>query len=215
MVGRDGDIVSPKERKRQPEPVESPTFPGVITRTHHRNINGSGKAGLSMKISMHTMLVEQCSHTLANISKCLDKGAAYAETKKFDSTVLVNARIAPDMFPLSRQVQIACDMVKNGVARLAGQDAPKFDDNEKTIDELKARIARTIDYIKSVPANALENSEARDIKIPMRDRTLEMQGLPYLRTWVLPNFYFHATMVYALLRHNGVDLGKPDFLGAA
>src|SRR4051812_20409325 len=163
-----------------------------------------------MKISMHTMVVDQCAHMLGNLTTLLEKGAAYAEAKKFDSTVLVDARLAPDMFPLARQVQVACDMVKNGVARLAGQEAPKFEDNEKTIDELKARIAKTIDYIKSVPASALEGSEDRDIKIPVRGRTLEMQGLPYVRQWVLPNFYFHATMVYALLRHNGVELSKPD-----
>jgi hypothetical protein len=166
-----------------------------------------------MKISMHTMIVDQCSTMLTHLTKILDKGVAYAETKKFDSTVLVNARLAPDMFPLSRQVQIASDMVKNGVARLAGQDAPKFEDNEKTMDELKARIAKTIDYIRSVPASAFEGSEDRDIKIPLRDRSIEMKGLPYARNWVLPNFYFHLTMVYALLRHNGVDLGKLDFLG--
>jgi uncharacterized protein len=166
-----------------------------------------------MKISMHTMVVDQCAHMLGNLTKLLDKGAAYAEAKKFDSTVLVNARLAPDMFPLNRQVQVACDMVKNGLARLAGQDPPKFEDNEKTIDELKARIAKTLDYIKSVPASALEGAEDRDIKIPLRDRTMEMKGLPYVRQWVLPNFYFHAAMVYALLRHNGVDIGKPDWLG--
>jgi hypothetical protein len=166
-----------------------------------------------MKISMHTMVVDQCAHMLANLSKILDKAAAHAEAKKFDSTVLVNARLAPDMFPLARQVQVASDMVKNGLARLAGQDPPKFEDNEKTLDELKARIAKTIDYVKSVPASALEGSEDRDIKIPLRDRTMEMKGLPYVRQWVLPNFYFHAAMVYALLRHNGVDLGKPDWLG--
>jgi hypothetical protein len=166
-----------------------------------------------MKISMHTMVVDQCAHTLANLTKLLDKGVAYAEAKKFDSTVLVNARLAPDMLPLAKQVQIACDMVKNGLARLAGQEAPKFEDNEKTMDELKARIAKTLDYIKSVPASALEGSEDRDIKIPLRDRTLEMKGLPYVRQWVLPNFYFHAAMLYALLRHNGVDIGKTDWLG--
>jgi hypothetical protein len=166
-----------------------------------------------MKISMHTMVVDQCSMILANLSKILDKGAAHAEAKKFDTSVLVNARLAPDMFPLARQVQVASDMVKNGVARLAGQEAPKYEDNEKTIEELKARLAKTIDYIKSVPASAFEGSEDRDIKIPLRDRVIEMKGLPYVRNWVLPNFYFHATMVYALLRHNGVDLGKPDFLG--
>jgi uncharacterized protein len=166
-----------------------------------------------MKISMHTMVVDQCAHMLANLTKLLDKGVAYAEAKKFDSTVLVNARLAPDMLPLAKQVQIACDMLKNGLARLAGQEAPKFEDNEKTMDELKARIAKTLDYVKSVPASALEGSEDRDIKIPLRDRTLEMKGLPYVRQWVLPNFYFHAAMLYALLRHNGVDIGKMDWLG--
>lgn len=166
-----------------------------------------------MKISMHTMVVDQCAHMLANLSKLLDKGVATAEAKKFEPSVLVNSRLAPDMFPLSRQVQIASDMVKNGVARLAGQEAPKFEDKEQTIDELKARIAKTIDYIKSVPASAFEGSEDRDIKIPVPNRTLEFKGLPYLRNWILPNFYFHASMVYALLRHNGVDVGKQDFLG--
>ncbi len=166
-----------------------------------------------MKISMHTMVVDQCALMLANLSKILDKGAACAEARKFDSTVLVNARLAPDMFPLSRQVQVATDMVKNGVARLAGQEAPRFEDTEKTLDELKARIAKTIDYIESVPASALEGCEDREIKIPLHEKTLEMQGLPYLRAWILPNFYFHVTVAYAILRHNGVDVGKPDFLG--
>jgi hypothetical protein len=166
-----------------------------------------------MKISMHTMVVDQCAHMLTNLTKLLDKGVAYAEAKKFDSAVLVNARLAPDMLPLAKQVQIACDMVKNGVARLAGQDPPKFEDNEKTMDELKARIAKTLDYVKSVPASAFDGSEDRDIKLPLRDRTMEMKGLPYVRQWVLPNFYFHAAMLYALLRHNGVDIGKMDWLG--
>jgi len=166
-----------------------------------------------MKISMHTVAVEQSVHSLGCLSELLDKGAAYAEAKKFDSSVLVSSRIAPDMFPLSRQVQIACDMVKNGVARLAAQEAPKFEDNEKTIDELKARIAKTIAFLKSVPASALEGSEDRDIKIPLGPQTIEMKGLPYLHAFVVPNFFFHATMVYALLRHNGVDVGKRDFIG--
>ena len=167
-----------------------------------------------MKISMHTMVVDQCAHMLGNLSKLLDKGVAYAEAKKFDSTVLVNARLAPDMFPLAKQVQIACDMVKNGAARLAGQEAPKFDDNEQTVDELKARIAKTIDYVKSLPANAFDGSEDRDVKIPLPNRTLEFKGLDYLRQFLLPNFFFHISMAYALLRHNGVDIGKRDFLGA-
>jgi hypothetical protein len=160
------------------------------------------------------MAVDQCAHILGNLSAMLDKGVAYAQAKKFEPSVLVSSRIAPDMFPLSRQVQIASDMVKNGVARLAGQEAPRFEDNEQTIDELKARIAKTIAYIKSVPASAFEGSEDRDITIPLRESKMEMKGLPYLRGFVLPNFYFHVTMVYALLRHNGVDLGKRDFVGA-
>jgi len=166
-----------------------------------------------MKISMHTMVVDQCAHMLRNLSALLDKGVAHAEAKKFDPAVLVNSRLAPDMFPLSRQVQIATDMVKAGVARLTGQEAPRYEDTEQTMDELKARIAKTIDYIESVPASAFEGSEERDIRIPLRDRTLEMKGLQYVRQWVLPNFYFHVTTVYALLRHNGVDVGKRDFLG--
>ncbi len=167
-----------------------------------------------MNITMHTMAVEQCAHFLGNLSNLLDKGAAYAQAKKFEPSVLVNSRLAPDMLPLSRQVQIACDMIKNGTARLAAQDAPRFEDNEQTIDELKARIAKTIAYIKSVPASAFAGSEDRDITIPMRDTPLEMKGLPYLRNFVLPNFYFHVSMTYALLRHNGVEVGKRDFMGA-
>jgi uncharacterized protein len=168
----------------------------------------------TMKISMYTMAAEQNARMLGNLSGLLDKGIAHAEAKKFEAGVLVGARIAPDMFPLSRQVQIACDIVKNGVARLAGQEAPRFEDNEQTMQELKARVAKTLDFVKSVPAAALEGSEDRDIKIPLRDRAIEMKGLQYLRGFVLPNFYFHLTMTYALLRHNGVELGKQDFLGA-
>lgn len=166
-----------------------------------------------MKISMQTMTLDACTTMLNNVAKILDKGVAYAAAKKFDPVVLVNARLAPDMHPLSRQIQIASDMVKNGVARLAGQEPPRFEDNEHTMEELKARIAKTIDYIQSVPASALEGAEDRDIRIPLRDRSLEMKGLPYLRDWILPNFYFHLAMAYAILRHNGVDIGKLDWLG--
>jgi uncharacterized protein len=117
------------------------------------------------------------------------------------------------MLPLSRQIQIACDMAKNGSSRLAGQEAPRFEDNESTLEELRSRVARTIDHLKSIPASAIDGSEDRDIKIPLRERTLEMKGLPFLRTWALPNFYFHVVTTYAILRHNGVDIGKRDFLG--
>jgi hypothetical protein len=161
---------------------------------------------------MYSMSVEIFVPTLRTLSKLLDKSAQYATAKKFDSAVLANARLAPDMFSLVQQVQLACDFAKNSTGRLIGQDAPRFEDNEKTLDELKARIARTIDYLEGVRASAFEGSEDRDIKIPLRDTSLEMKGLAYLKTWVLPNFYFHVVTAYAILRHNGVDVGKRDYL---
>jgi uncharacterized protein len=166
-----------------------------------------------MKVSIHSLAVEQVSHTLGQVLVFLDKAAAYAEAKKFDVSVLVNARLAPDMFPLVKQIQIASDNAKFGVARLAGIEAPKFEDNEKTIDELRARVKKTIDFIKSVSASALEGGEDRDIKIPVPGRTFEMKGLTYLRGWVIPNVMFHVATAYLILRHNGVDVGKRDFLG--
>jgi hypothetical protein len=166
-----------------------------------------------MKISMYSMSVETFLPMLGTLSSLLDKGLKYAGEKKFEPSVLVNARLAPDMLPLSRQIQIACDMAKNGSSRLAGQEAPRFEDNETTLEELIARVARTIDHLKSIPPDAIDGSDDRDIKIPMRDRTLEMKGLPFLKTWALPNFYFHVVMTYAILRHNGIEIGKRDFLG--
>ena len=166
-----------------------------------------------MKVSVHSLAVEQMSHTLRQVLTFIDKAAAYAEAKKFDSTVLVNARLAPDMLPFVKQIQIASDNAKFGVARLAGIEAPKFEDNEKTLDELKARILKTIDFLKSAPASAFEGAEDRDIKITVPNRTIEMKGLAYLNGWVLPNVFFHVTTAYLILRHNGVDVGKRDFLG--
>src|SRR5579871_2023089 len=138
-----------------------------------------------MKISMYTMSVETFTPTLRMLSKLLDKAAQFATAKKIEPGVLANARLAPDMFSLVQQVQLACDFAKNSTGRLIGQDAPRYEDNEKTLDELKARIARTVDYLEGVRANAFEGSEDRDIKIPLRDTSLEMKGLPYLKTWVL------------------------------
>jgi uncharacterized protein len=165
-----------------------------------------------MKISVHAMSVDLLANTLANLSHLLEKGHAHAVARKFDPAVLIAARLAPDMLPLPRQVQIACDVAKFGVARLAGVEAPKFEDKEQTIEELRARIARTIDFIKGVPASALEGSEDRAIKVPGRDRTLEFKGLEYLSRFVIPNVFFHVTIAYAILRHNGVEIGKTDFL---
>jgi hypothetical protein len=167
-----------------------------------------------MKISVHALSAEVFSGTLRNLAAILEKGAAYAAAKNFDPNVLAASRLAPDMLPLTKQIQIACDMAKNSVARLAGQEAPRFDDNEKTIEELRARVARTLEYLHSVPAAALDNSEDRDIRIPTRDATLEFKGLPFLQRWALPNFFFHVTTAYNILRHNGVDIGKKDYLGS-
>ena len=166
-----------------------------------------------MKISVHALSVDVFAATLSNLSVLLEKGAAHAAARKFDPSVLVNARLAPDMFPLSRQVQIACDVAKNGIARLAGLEPPKFEDTEKTFDELRARVARTIDYIKGVPASALEGSEDRDITVTAGDRKLQFKGLPFLQRWAIPNVFFHVSTAYAILRHNGVEIGKRDFLG--
>lgn len=166
-----------------------------------------------MKISVPAMSVDIFVTALSNLSAILEKGAASAAARKFDSGVLAAARLAPDMLPLARQVQIACDLAKNSVARLAGREPPRFEDTEKTFDELRQRIARTLDFIRSVPAGELEGSEERAIKVPAGERTLEFKGLAFLQRWALPNLFFHVTTAYNILRHNGVDLGKRDFLG--
>lgn len=166
-----------------------------------------------MKISMHAFSAELFANILGNLSWLLEKGAASAASRKFDPAVLLAARLAPDMLPLTRQVQIACDIAKNSVARLAGQEPPRFEDNETSIEQLRARIARTIDYLRGVPASALEGSETRDIKVPAGERTFEFKGLDFLQRWAIPHVFFHVTTAYNILRHNGVDLGKGDYIG--
>jgi hypothetical protein len=169
-----------------------------------------------MTMSMHTASVPVFQHMLRNLSHILDKGQASAEARKFDPSVLANARLAPDMLPFTKQIQIACDGAKNGVARIAGVEAPKFEDNETTFAELKARIQKTLDFLASVPEAKLQGTEDKEITFPVgRDKTRTMTGQAYLTTWVLPNFFFHVTTAYALLRHNGVDLGKADYLAGA
>jgi hypothetical protein len=167
-----------------------------------------------MKVSMHALSIDIFTHTLGSLAAILEKGITHATAKKFDANVLVTSRLAPDMLPLSKQVQIACDVAKNSAARLAGTEPPRFEDNEKTVEELRARIAKTIDYLKTVPASALEGSEDRDIKVPAGERTLEFKGLAFLQRWALPNVFFHVTTAYNILRHNGVEIGKRDYLGS-
>jgi uncharacterized protein len=154
---------------------------------------------------------------LGNLGHFLDKAQVFVDTRKCEPTALTQYRLAPDMLPFARQVLIACDAAKNGIARLSGVDAPKFDDTETTIAELKERIAKTIVYLQSVPAEKLNGTEAREITFPVgRDATRTLTGEAYLKHWMLPNLFFHVTTAYAILRHNGVDLGKADYLlGAA
>ena len=150
---------------------------------------------------------------LRSLAKIFDKAAQHARAKSFDGAVLANARLAPDMFPLTRQVQIACDMAKNGIARLMGKEPPKFEDNEQTLDQLKIRIERTIEYLEKADRAALQGAEDREITIPFPDgRVLEMKGLQFLRDWTLPHFYFHVVTAYDILRDSGVELGKRDYM---
>jgi len=148
------------------------------------------------------------------LSAVLDKAAAYAEAKKLEPAVLLNTRLYPDMFPLTRQVQTACDQAKNASARLAGIDPPRMEDNEKTIAELKARIAKTITFVKTLDSKAIDASADREITFPLGPiKKGHMKGVDYLNHFALPNFYFHLTTAYGILRHCGVELGKPDFMG--
>jgi len=165
-----------------------------------------------MKVSMHAMSVELFIPTLGNLSSILERAAASAAQRKFDAGVLLAARLAPDMHPLTRQVQVAGDIAKNSVARLAALDPPRFEDTETTIEQLRARLARTIDFLNGVPASALEGSDRRDIKVPAGERTFEFKGLEFLQRWAIPNVFFHVVTAYDILRHNGVELGKADFL---
>lgn len=163
---------------------------------------------------MYSMSVPVFAKTLGNLSAILDKAAAHAEAKKIDPAVLLASRLYPDMFPLTKQVQVACDFAKGTVARLAGEEPPKYDDNETTIEALKARIARTVDYVQGFQAARFAGAEERDVQMKIRDQTLSFKGLPYLAHVALPNFFFHATTAYDILRHNGLPIGKRDYMGA-
>jgi hypothetical protein len=165
-----------------------------------------------MKISMYEASVPMFVHTLKSLRVILEKGAAYAEAKKFDASVLANSRLFPDMLPLTRQVQIASDAAKGAAARLAGIDPPKFEDTEQTFPELIARVDKTIDFLLSVKPEQLEGSEDRVITLKLRNESREFQGLHFLRHFAIPNFFFHVTTAYNILRHNGVELGKADYL---
>lgn len=160
----------------------------------------------------HEILVNQNSKMLHNLSKILDKAQSFADTKKVDMTVLLNSRLAPDMFDLTRQIQIACDTAKLGAARVSGKEAPKHEDNEKTLPELKARIESVIGYLTSLKADDFKGAESRQVTQP-RWEGKWMTGQEYFIQHVVPNIGFHVTTAYAILRHNGVEVGKKDYLG--
>ncbi len=166
-----------------------------------------------MSITMHSASVPMFVRMLTNLSKFIDKAEAHALAKKFDPAVYLASRLAPDMLPFTRQVQIACDTAKFCIARLGGVDAPKHEDNEASLADLKARISKTLTFVQSVPADQIVGTEDKDINVPRRDGVMVMKGEAYLKHFATPNFYFHVTTAYALLRHNGVELGKGDFLG--
>jgi hypothetical protein len=167
-----------------------------------------------MSISMYDISIPVLTRGLTNLSAILDKAAAHAAAKKFDSAVLASLRLFPDMHPFLRQVQIACDTAKGAAARLAEIEVPKHEDTEVTFAELKARIAKTVDFLKSISAAQLKDAESRNIEIKFPNGAWKFTGIDYLTGFVLPNFYFHTSMAYALLRKAGVEVGKGDFLGA-
>ena len=166
-----------------------------------------------MSLSMHAAAVTPMRHMLKSLKAILAKGEAHCAARKIDPEVLLSARLYPDMFPLVRQVQIASDNAKGPAARLAAVEVPKFEDTEKTFADLQARIDKTIAFLETLEPAQFEGSEARDIVLQLRDRSLEFKGAQYLSTFALPNFFFHVTTAYAILRHNGVEIGKQDYLG--
>lgn len=166
-----------------------------------------------MTISMYQASVPSLIRSLTNLATILEKGAAHAEAKKIDPSVLINDRLAPDMLPLSKQVQIVSDVSRRGVARLADMEAPGMEDTETTFAELIDRCHNTIAYLNTITPAQIDGTEDKEIILPMGKHSLTFKGMPYLLDFILPNIYFHVTTTYAILRHNGVELGKLDYLG--
>ncbi|HET9031523.1 MAG TPA: DUF1993 domain-containing protein [Dokdonella sp.] len=166
-----------------------------------------------MSLSMYQASVPVFVRALDNLSNILTKAAAHAEQQKIEPSVLLGSRLYPNMFPLSRQIQIATDLVNGGVARLAGIERPVYEDNETRFEELLARIQKTIEFAKSVAAEKIDGSEDKKINLTIGGHEMNFDGQTYLLGFVIPNMYFHTATTYAILRHNGVELGKRDFIG--
>jgi len=168
-----------------------------------------------MSISMYQASVPVFIRYLGNLKAILEKAATHAEAKKIDPATLVNSRLFPDMLPLSRQIQLASDMAKSGPSRLAGTEPPRFEDTESTIPQLLERIDKTVAHLKGFSTGQIDGSEDRSISLNTAKGPLNLKGLPYLTQFLLPNFLFHVSTAYGILRHNGVELGKADYLGTA
>jgi hypothetical protein len=166
-----------------------------------------------MAFTVYDALIPPMVHGLENLSRILDKAVAQAKSEDKDLSTLLEARLAPDMFPFSRQIQITSDVAKMGAAKLAGQEQPSFPDEEKTFPELQQRIAKTLDYVRSFQPEQFEGAEARTVTMKFPNGEMSFVGREYLTGFVLANFYFHITVAYALLRHNGIAIGKMDYLG--
>ena len=166
-----------------------------------------------MTISMSSASLPVCKTMLGNLAHILDKAQAHVQARGFDAAALLHYRLAPDMLPFTKQIQIACDAAKNGAARISGVEAPRFEDNEASFADLKARIQKTLDFLETVAPASLDGTEEKEITFPVgKDKTRTMKCEAYLKHWMLPNMFFHVTMAYAILRHNGVELGKSDYL---
>ncbi|HCJ7669904.1 DUF1993 family protein [Pseudomonas aeruginosa] len=168
-----------------------------------------------MSLSIYQASIPTFLRTLGNLSAILKKAADHAEAKNIDPRIFIDARLAPDMFPLARQVQIASDAAKGAGARLAGLEVPSYADTETTFDELQARIARTVEFLEGIREEQLDGAEERNVTLKVRGQEISFNGRDFLFGFALPNFFFHVTTAYAILRHNGVELGKMDFLGGA
>jgi len=166
-----------------------------------------------MTISMYQASAPRFVNTLKNLSAMLDKAQAHCEAKKIDPLALTGARLYPDMFAFARQVQVACDTAKGAMARLAAVEIPKYEDSETTFAELKARIAKTVAFIETFKPAQVDGTDDKDLLVKLGPREMQWKGMQYLLGFALPNFYFHAATAYDILRHNGVELVKRDFIG--
>jgi hypothetical protein len=167
-----------------------------------------------MPISMSAVALGSFEQTLGALSKILDKAAAHCTAKKIEPAVIMGTRLTPDMLPFVRQVQLTCDFAKNGIGRMVGEP-PKFPDEEQTFDELKARIAKTLDYVRGIKVADIDAAADKDVTFPIGPQSMTLPGVTFLTNFVLPNFYFHATTAYDILRQVGLEIGKRDFLGRA